>query len=862
MADLEDVDGALNFADIAQQFFSGLFADGRVSADALRETLVSADVQGHGAKVKAATGFFATLGALVSKAIIEGEDMVMPIMSAFVTPQVANMFGAEIDASAFASRANNGGRNAAAQALVDAFLASLAGDADGPIEPGDEGARRVATAGAQAALEGWFMGAVPEILSDLVGAESLGHFTAFTELPEEIIQALGIGRLVRRAIGPLVNATATVPMTWATNVKYRPTKLPAGTAVREYVRGRIDFDELSAQLARDGYRDEDMVALINEQKKFLSPEDLGYLVSTGSIQLTDALQTVRDAGYDEQTGSKLVGLYSLKRVDSIYRELAGPAIAAYANQLIDDASLDAVLEHATPSDSERTALRDVAQFRRGLAVRRLTPQESRQCVLAGILSVTDYRRTLDLAGYLPADADALELLLRKELDDKKAVADHKAEMATERAAAAAAKKAAAAEKQQQINDARALKQRGSIATLEQAYIRGLIPIERVADVLTHDFDADTVQIYLADLQDRRAAYATKQQAAAAAAKRAANKGLTVGELQQALTEGVLTVDEIRPQLAERGLSDADVDVLLHIMQDAAAAKQDAAKLRAKAQAKAATKTLTLAQAEALVKGGHWSLAQFDAFLGTLGYDAADVAALHGLVADAVAKGKAAAAIVAGATAASADKGLTLAQARRGVVLGTLTIEDFQQYLIAQRYSAAAIATLVADAQDAANTARAAQTTRDGAATASDGRGVPLATLTRAAQLGLLSTADYAAALQARGYSDADVALELDLLATEIAAAKTPAPAAGTAEATIAGDTTTPTAAAQARHVQVDGDLAARGLSLATVEKSVKAGDTTIEQYTNWLEANGYGHGDAELLTALLAAQLQGSGGGQ
>jgi hypothetical protein len=69
--------------------------------------------------------------------------------------------------------------------------------------------------------------------------------------------------------------------------------------------------------------------------------------------------------------------------------------------------------------------------------------------------------------------------------------------------------------------------------------------------------------------------------------------------------------------------------------------------------------------------------------------------------------------------------------------------------------------------------------------------------------------------------------------------------------------TTPAAGAQLKHVQVDGELAARGLSLATVEKSVKAGDTTIESYTNWLEANGYGHGDAEILTALLAAQLAG-----
>lgn len=857
MADLSDVDGALNFADIAQQLFSGLFADGRVSSDALRETLVSADVQGHGAKLKATALFFTWVATELAKLMVEGEEFVFPFLVPFVGPQLTNMFGAEINAQAFASRANNGDRNAAAKAIVDAFMSSLAGDSDGPIDPGDEGARRVATASVQASLEGWFMGAVPQILSEILGFEGIGHFKEFTELPEDVIGALGIGRLVRRALGPLVHATATVPMTWATNQKYRPTKLPASTAVREYVRGRLDRDQLTNQLARDGYRDEDMDALISEQRKFLNPEELGYLVDAGLVTIGEALQTVRDAGWDEQTGSKLVNLYSLKRVDGIHRELAGHAITAYAANLIDDASLASVLEHATPSDADRAAFTDVAQLRRGLNVRRLTPQEARLCVLAGILAVSDYRRALDLEGYLPSDADALELLLRKELDDKRTADEHRHQLAADRAAAAAAKAQAAAAKKAEIDAARALKQRGSIAALEQAYIRGLIPIERLAEVLAPDFDADTVRIYLADVEDRRHVYVAQQQHAADAAKRAANRGLTVGELQQALVEGVLTVDEIRPQLVALGLSEADVSVLLHVMQDAAAAKAHAAALRAKAEAKAHTKTLSLAQAEALVKAGHWTLPQFDAFLRAVGYDAADVVALHSLVADAVAKAKAAAGIVAGATAANGEKGLTLAQMRRGVVLGTVDMSDFQQFLISQRYSAAAIATLVADVQDAANTAQAAQARRDAAAPASDGRGVSLATLTRAAQLGILSTGDYTAALQARGFSDADVALELDLLAAEIAAAHTPTPAAGSAEATLGAGAGTPTDSAKGRHVQVDGELAARGLSLATVEKSVKAGDTTIGSYTNWLEANGYGHGDAEILTALLAASLPG-----
>jgi hypothetical protein len=133
-----------------------------------------------------------------------------------------------------------------------------------------------------------------------------------------------------------------------------------------------------------------------------------------------------------------------------------------------------------------------------------------------------------------------------------------------------------------------------------------------------------------------------------------------------------------------------------------------------------------------------------------------------LLADAVAKQRPPPAIVAGATAAG-EKG---SDARAGPARRGARRRDDRGLPTVSRFAAlqrGGDCDLVADAQDAANTARAAQARRDAAAPASDGRGVSLSTLTRAAQLGIVSTADYATALQARGYSDADIALELDLL---------------------------------------------------------------------------------------------------
>jgi hypothetical protein len=765
-----------------------------------------------------------------------------------------HLIGRDVSISELRRAAAAGGDNP-----LGATIAKLATDAlsprDGDLQPGSDNAQRLLATLAQLVFNGWFETVAFELVTTMVpGADS---FESVAELPHNLIDALGLGRLARTALRPLAQIGVATPLEWELHKRHRPTLLPAAGVIRQFMRGAWAWADVAEELQRHGYSDARIAALLNEQRKFESVGDVSLLLLTGGWQNDQALQYLRDQGYDEDAAVLALRVEGQRRFRSLETAEADALVAAYADRRIDGATFAGALAAHVPVESERNLVAELADLRLATNVRHLSPAEARECVLAGILAVTDYETALRQAGYDAFAVDALELLLRQQLDAKRTADEHRQQLAADRAAAAAAKVKAAAEKKAEIDAARVLKQRGSIAALEQAYIRGLIPIERLAEVLTPDFDADTVKIYLADVEDRRHAYIAQQQHAADAAKRAANRGLTVGELQQALAEGVLTVDEIRPQLVARGLSEADVSVLLHTMQDAAAAKQHAAALRAKAQQNAQTKTLSLSQAEALVKGGHWTMAQFDVFLRTLGYNAADVAALHGLLADTVAKQRAAAAIVAGATAAGGAAGLTLAQVRRGVVLGAVTIEDFQQYLVSQRYSAAAIAILVADAQDAANTARAAQARRDAATPASDGRGVSLSTLTRAAQLGIVSTADYATALQGLGYSDADIALELDLLAAEIASAKTPAPAAGSAEAALASGTTTPAAGAQLKHVQVDGELAARGLSLATVEKSVKAGDTTIESYTNWLEANGYGHGDAEILTALLAAQLAG-----
>lgn len=885
-----------NVTNIADQVMASVTKT--VSVDVVVDTLQKALLKALSGLVKRLPELGAEFGGYLGKALVAMEEPFLPTISGFTAPIVSGMFGADVDAAAFASRAASGDRNAAARAMVEAFLSAITDGAAEPAEPTDAGAKNLAAASLHASLEGWFLAAVPELLSDIVPFE-MGHFDVFTRLPEDVVRALGVGRLVRRALQPLVNATAATPMQWYANKRYRPTKLGASTVTRQVARGHWTYDQAYEELSRAGYNDADIEALLNEASKFLSVAELDLLTRTGQIDQATATQHLRDAGWDEESAGALLTLERAKRIESFENAMATAAVDAFASGHIDAGTLDPYTHGTTIDEQHGAQLRELASAKRALRAKGLSPAEAEACVLAGIVPMTDYRAALDRAGYSPDAGDALELLLRWKQDKVTTTAQHKAQLAADQAAAAKAKADAAAAHATTIEATRALKRQGSITTLSHAVVIGLIPITRLEQVLDAEFNPDTVAIYVGDVEAKRAAYVAQQAKAAGATKTAANKGLSVGALSTAVLDGVLTLPQFSAQLTQHGLDPADVQILAATLAVKQADHAAAVQLRQAAQHKAAAKHVDLARAEALVRAGHWTMNQYDQLLLTLGYDDADRASLAQLLQDKIAAAATAAKTRTTLAGVNPAKGLTLAQFRRAVILGTKTIDEWQTFLVNEGYTSDAIATLSAELATDASTAAVARARRAATGSVLDTHALPLSDVARAARLGIITPAAYQAELTARGYSADDIALELGLLTTEIASAaatRTAAPSTAAAagpkglslgdlaklvkggEAAIGEyqaralalgysgadaaaltqllqDELNTLAIASRRHVQIDGELAARSLSGAEVEAAVKAGNQTIDDYTAWLTNNGYGATDAALLRALLQAKL-------
>jgi hypothetical protein len=461
----------------------------------------------------------------------------------------------------------------------------------GAVEPGIEGAARYVSTMVICRWSHGSSACSPNVFGDsldvLRGAGGAIHSVA--ELREIVAQVFGGGRITRRVLAPFIDAGIVAPARWHTNKQYRPELLSSGDAIRQFLRGNWTREQLLEELARQGWSDARIDAMVNAQRKFFAAGDVRTFVDREHWTLDRGLQHLRDQGYDEDTARDTLRLEGLRRFETQEHAETTLIVGAYEDRRISKAERDALLSTYIRIPYERALAQELADLRQQLNVKRLTPSQVEQCIKAGVLAIPDYRDALRREGYDEFSVTALELMLRVELDRARHVDEHRADLEADRAAERLQRDQERARKQAEADRARALKRRGSIGDLERAAVRGLIPMARLEEVLAADYDADTVTILLAGVDEDRRQYLEQQAAAAEARKRAAARNIDAGTLEEAVLTGLLTVEEFGRRLAQLHFSPADAQLLSAIVaakkrdRDDATAKRNDAAQRAKIQ---------------------------------------------------------------------------------------------------------------------------------------------------------------------------------------------------------------------------------------------------------------------------------------
>lgn len=777
------------------------------------------------------------IGVFIASSLAQAENESQRDFNKLAAVAIKDMFGVEVPN--LTSTRGQGGNTAAADAVGEALFKAFQGQARGAgagaggIEPSDAPAKAFLSSMAQLALEGWLEGWIMEALS-------LGQLETFGDLDDTISHVLGLGRASAAVHGPLVKHMIVTPLEWKLLKEHRPSLLSASQVARQFARGKWDWPDVLEELARQGYSEERIDAIINEQRRFISLEDVATLAHRIDRATFDPEAYLADMGYQPADATALLLARQTRQIDQQERQLADAYVAAFVAGDIDEGKFLAGIDGIRMPPEETAHYRRLGSLRAGFKSTTLSDSEARDAVRERLTTFAWYRAYLRDRGFTPEAIDVKELLLKREIDRAADVAQLRAEQAADRAAEQAAADAARAARVAAQAVAAALP---AYAEVRRAFVRGIVPRERLelAIATAHPGIAPADASALAgDADLDRAQYLEAQAARAAALAADADQGLPLSTLEASVVRGITSLDAYDRELVRRGFDEANRRILVELVRGRLADQAAATAAKERAAAKAALAGISLPEFSRAVRLGLRTPAELDAVLRQLETPDIERALILDLLQSDVTRDEAARTARAKADAQAAARAINLPLRRRAVLKGIRSREQFAADLAAAGVDLEArelelelLAIELEEHQAARDRAAALELERRDRELERLEPSLSLAQMERAVKLGILVPDDLRAYLGARNYTPADIETIVAIVVADVPDLR----------------------AAQRLNTEAIGAVARKGLNLPALERAVARGLRTLDDYRAALESQGYGLDDRELLAQLLEERV-------
>lgn len=119
--------------------------------------------------------------------------------------------------------------------------------------------------------------------------KELGFLSGFRDYGEIMAKNLGLGRMARRALQPLIQILVADPLMYKLQEQYRPKRIGPTPAIKKFFRTPDFEDQMRKELAQEGYTDERIDDLITDLRPELSERQLiEYLFRFGDQTTTIA----------------------------------------------------------------------------------------------------------------------------------------------------------------------------------------------------------------------------------------------------------------------------------------------------------------------------------------------------------------------------------------------------------------------------------------------------------------------------------------------------------------------------------------------------------------------------------------------
>lgn len=394
-------------------------------------------------------------GGVLSTAIIGGVFRVAPLIAtAFleflgtarkdnqdqfnevIAAAMSDLFSVELSADDIPPGGDTAAQTERAAVIGGKFLDLLETEFTGGAGPGGIDGAKAARAMAGFNINFSVGSAFIAILTEI---ESLGFFKEFRTIGEDMAQNLGLGRLLRTAIKPLIDNLIAKPYDRELRAKYRQDSISEAQLIHGFNAGRLDESTVRQRLAEKGLPDDFISELMAQLAPALKEHELYELIRAGEMDQDTAQGLAKAAGVPDLVAARRLRVIQLQRTDAERRAYLDEVLTLAKERFIDPDTFSNLLDREKLPDEEAQFWRNRLGVYLDSEHRRLTFAQIEKLLLNSQLTTSDLETWATAAGYKPEDEFNLETIVNIDAA-KKAAAVKKAAAAAAAAAAKAAKK--------------------------------------------------------------------------------------------------------------------------------------------------------------------------------------------------------------------------------------------------------------------------------------------------------------------------------------------------------------------------------------------------------------------------------------
>lgn len=306
--------------------------------------------------------------------------------------------------------------------LHEVLIAEFTPDGEVTPESGEKAARAFTGFNINFGVTTAFIAIVAEMFS-------LGQLKEFRELGVTVAENLGLGRLHRQAMKPLMDNTVSKPYDRLLRKRYRQDKLTESQYVKALHRGKLDEQEVRDALAEKGYKDSYIDEIIQQLTAHLTDNELERLVRHGVIEYQLAIDQMRAEGWPEETAQRKLKAIELGKVDSLVDSLLSFYRGSVGNGFMDVDDFRKVLDELPISEAQKVWEIRLAGAPLEFPSKNITLAQLQTAHARGIVDLSYFDAWAKREGYSDEDILNLELLTFLKEDDATTKAKAKADAA-------------------------------------------------------------------------------------------------------------------------------------------------------------------------------------------------------------------------------------------------------------------------------------------------------------------------------------------------------------------------------------------------------------------------------------------------